>query len=88
MTNHDDPVVPDNIARLSNAISHTLAQAGASHGDGLLALIHILLTAVVETAKDEDEAVEHAGRIAEHLRANVRGYFKRHQAGELITRLQ
>lgn len=88
MTIHDDPADPDTVARLSDAIYRTLAQAGATHGDGFAALVRVQLTSVVEVARDEDEAVEHAARIAEHLRANVRSYFKRHQAGELITRLQ
>jgi hypothetical protein len=40
----DDPAVPDDVGRLSNSLFRTLAEAGASHGDGFQALVQVQLT--------------------------------------------
>jgi hypothetical protein len=67
----DDPSDPDAVARLANTLFRTLAQSGASHSDGYAALVRDLLTAAVETAKSEAEAVERVAKIAEELWAKV-----------------
>ena len=64
------------------------ANANAGRTDVFVALFHVQLSAIVEAAADENEAVEHVERIARHLRANVGAYWKRHLAGELVTRLK
>ena len=42
-------------------------------------LIVVQMTSICAAAKDEDEAAEHAARIAEHLQQNICAYFKRYR---------